>query len=663
MNPSQARLDSWKEISQYLKRDERTVRRWELERHLPVHRTPGGKRSGVFAYPEELDQWLLQADGSDLRNGSGSLETPGPAIDSTESADEEEHGEADHARRRRSLLFVAAAVVLLCAVFGLGYRIAYSHLSARDVSIQQLTFQHGMVRAARYRPDGRNIVYAAAWRGSPLGLYETALDRPESGTISVPGLTSPQSELLAVSSSSKLALLLNPHFRHEAQTGMLALQGLYESRPETVFDSVSSADWSSDGSTLAYTIYDEKDGPSIHAYSPQRHEDHLIYPEKNSFAGWFAGVRYSPNGDLLAFERHRTDGQGYVVILNLKKKTTKTSGLYSDVAGLAWRPNGREVWFTAAPSGNLRSIRGMDTAGHERLVYAAPDQLTLQDISKTGDLLVLRNLDSSSIFIGHLHGQAETSEVAGPDWPLLGDLSNDGKQMVYQESGSAFPRPVLYIRSSGDGQIKPLGEAKLSASISPEGSAVLALTNEPCSRVVMFAPDRPSRILTRSNLCVSSVSWLPNGQKFVFVGGDREQSSRCYVQSVDGSGLKPLSIGENARCGLVSPDGKYVLAGSGSDYYKVPVDQSAPPVKADYPAHYVPIRWIAGDRIEAIEEYGVSEIDTIDIGSGEIAGRQPIQLPSDVESVSFLKIDAENDTYAFSATKRSSNLFVIKGLH
>ncbi len=444
--------------------------------------------------------------------------------------------------------------------------------------------------------------------------------------------------------------------------GMLAVQGLYESRPETVFDSVSSADWSSDGSTLAYTIYDEKDGPSIHAYSPQRHEDHLIYPEKNAPSGWFAGIRYSPKGDLLAFERHRTDGQGYVVILDLRKKTTKTSGLYSDLAGLAWRPDGREVWFTAAPSGNLRSLRAMDTAGRERLVYAAPDQLTLQDISKNGDLLVSRNLDSSSIYLGHLRGQTESSEVPGLNWPLLGDLSNDGKQIVYEESGSAFPRPALYIRSSADSQIKPLGEAKLSASISPDGSAVLALTNETCSRVVMFAPDQPSRILTGSDLCVSSVSWLPSGQKFVFVGGGREQPSRCYVQSVDGGVLKPLSIGENARCGLVSPDGKYVLASYGDSYYKVPVDQSAAPVKANYPAHFVPVRWIAGDRIDAIDENGVSEIVTIDIASGEIVGKEPIQLPSDVESVSFLKIGADGNTYAFSGTKRSSDLFIIKGL-
>ncbi len=52
------RLDSWKEIAAFLGRAERTVKRWETERGLPVHRIPGGGRSAVFAYSDELAEWL-----------------------------------------------------------------------------------------------------------------------------------------------------------------------------------------------------------------------------------------------------------------------------------------------------------------------------------------------------------------------------------------------------------------------------------------------------------------------------------------------------------------------------------------------------------------------------------------------------------------------------
>lgn len=56
------RIDSWKEIAAFFGRDERTVKRWEKERALPVHRLPG-ERGGVFAYTEELARWLNSAAG------------------------------------------------------------------------------------------------------------------------------------------------------------------------------------------------------------------------------------------------------------------------------------------------------------------------------------------------------------------------------------------------------------------------------------------------------------------------------------------------------------------------------------------------------------------------------------------------------------------------
>lgn len=50
------RLDSWKEIAAYLRRDERTVRRWEAE-GLPVHRKVHKKQASVYAYTAEIDTW------------------------------------------------------------------------------------------------------------------------------------------------------------------------------------------------------------------------------------------------------------------------------------------------------------------------------------------------------------------------------------------------------------------------------------------------------------------------------------------------------------------------------------------------------------------------------------------------------------------------------
>ena len=56
-SPPEGRLDSWKEIAAYLKRDVRTVTRWEAE-GLPVHRHQHHKRATVYAYAAELDAWV-----------------------------------------------------------------------------------------------------------------------------------------------------------------------------------------------------------------------------------------------------------------------------------------------------------------------------------------------------------------------------------------------------------------------------------------------------------------------------------------------------------------------------------------------------------------------------------------------------------------------------
>src|SRR5579864_3135170 len=52
------RLDSWKEIAAYLRRDVRTVQRWEKKESLPVHRHLHDKLGSIYAYRNELTDWF-----------------------------------------------------------------------------------------------------------------------------------------------------------------------------------------------------------------------------------------------------------------------------------------------------------------------------------------------------------------------------------------------------------------------------------------------------------------------------------------------------------------------------------------------------------------------------------------------------------------------------
>ncbi len=56
-NQNEEPLSSWKEIGSYLQRNEATVRRWEREEGLPVHRHSHKSRASVYAFPSEIDAW------------------------------------------------------------------------------------------------------------------------------------------------------------------------------------------------------------------------------------------------------------------------------------------------------------------------------------------------------------------------------------------------------------------------------------------------------------------------------------------------------------------------------------------------------------------------------------------------------------------------------
>lgn len=91
------RLDSWKAIAAYLRRDESTVRRWEKE-GLPVHRHVHKRKASVYAYTWEVDAWW--------NDGRARLESM----------------EGVAASRRRRLARWAAAGLILAGV-GLGLNV------------------------------------------------------------------------------------------------------------------------------------------------------------------------------------------------------------------------------------------------------------------------------------------------------------------------------------------------------------------------------------------------------------------------------------------------------------------------------------------------------------------------------------------------------------
>jgi hypothetical protein len=129
-NGNSTRLDSWKDVASYLRRDVRTVIRWEQQRGLPVRRVPGGGRKAVFAYTAELDAWLTQesAGPQGLKPGSaGGLSGTAEAVPFPISLFKPGH------LRWHSVALVAAAVLLAIAMIAFRSR---THAAGPDFPVR-----------------------------------------------------------------------------------------------------------------------------------------------------------------------------------------------------------------------------------------------------------------------------------------------------------------------------------------------------------------------------------------------------------------------------------------------------------------------------------------------------------------------------------------------
>jgi len=116
------RLDSWKEIAAFFDRAERTVKRWEAERGLPVHRVPGGGRSAVFAYSTELADWLegrTQELGSDDTISQETEQAQSPPFDFPKAETPASPAIPIPVGKRPTLLRLAAWLVPLALAAGL----------------------------------------------------------------------------------------------------------------------------------------------------------------------------------------------------------------------------------------------------------------------------------------------------------------------------------------------------------------------------------------------------------------------------------------------------------------------------------------------------------------------------------------------------------------
>jgi DNA-binding winged helix-turn-helix (wHTH) protein len=540
-------------------------------------------------------------------------------------------------------LFVAVAACCL----GLGAFFGYRATRKAPPNFQRLTVQRGTIYSARFAPDGRNVLYSAAWDGGPIEIYSTDTKIPGARSLGLHG-----TDLLAVAPSGAVAVLQSaaPRFLLTLR-GTLGQVSLGGGSPRPIAEDVEWADYAPDAKTLAI----------VHNVAGKQRLEFPVGHALYETSGWISHPRISPRGDRIAFLDHEAapDDHGVVAVVDLSGHRTVLSRGWGSAQGLAWSPDGSHVWFTATESGVERRLYAVDLRGRLRLLYRAPGGVTLQDVAADGRVLLTRD-DCRVGMLALAPGATSERDVSWLDWSLPVGLSADGNTVLFSEqSEQSGPNYIVGLRDLRAASPIPLGDG-LAGDLSPDGKWATTVV---ASTQLMVLPTGAgaAKRLPRGDVQQywHGAHWLPDGKQIVFPATQPGHAIRCFVQSIDAGAPRPVTPDGVSSC-EPSPDGKSI-AGAGAIY---PLDGGSP--------HAIPgllpgevIEWTADPRY--IYAYQVKQAPVMVYRVNVLTGqREPFRevSPNDMTGlgpISHILFSADGRSYVYGYARFLSELYLVSG--
>ena len=558
-------------------------------------------------------------------------------------------------RRRwmRRVAVAGAAAVLAGLLFWAGVRFGPVLRKRPEPTFRQLTSRRGNVLSARFTPDGRSVVYSAAWEGKPAELFSVRTDSVESTPLRIE-----KALVLSISHQGEVAILKKKgNLRSPVGMGTLAQLPLGGDAPKELLQEVFAADWAPDGRELAVA----------RAIGGKEQLEYPIGRVLKSSAMLEREVRVSPDGALVATLELSEAGIEIVAFDRNGRKRTITT-VPGGVSGYDWSADGREIFFVGGAASGTVALRAADVAsGRQRvLMPAVGSSLILHDVSTDGRILLERATRRRGTACMRA-GEPERDVSWADDFELK-DVSNDGRTLLLSGIDGRGTEAAYLRRCDGSAPIR-LGEGSPSF-LSPDAQWAL-VTRGSDVWMLPTGPGSPRKV-PLGDFKPAMACLLPDGKRIVLWRVGETGEALLYVVGLEGGSPRAVALPNfRAEGSAHSPDGELmaydatdgslmVVSMSGGEPRRLP----GPPVGRDDQL----VTWSADGRflfLVRLRQGLPGSFHRREIATGKTTSWLEFQ-PADLTGVTAIApaiITPDGRSYAYSYDRvESSDLFVVDGL-
>jgi Tol biopolymer transport system component len=141
-------------------------------------------------------------------------------------------------------------------------------------------------------------------------------------------------------------------------------------------------------------------------------------------------------------------------------------------------------------------------------------------------------------------GEKTERDLSWFDYSFLGDISHDGKTVLFSEQASGGgPLYTTYIRKTDGSPAVRLGDGA-ALSLSPDGRWALALLPKvPTELQLLPTGAGEARLLSLGEITPQMVTsgWLPDGSAVVVGGTEKGHAARLYLFHPDSGKARPIT--------------------------------------------------------------------------------------------------------------------------